>query len=147
MGHVGLTPQSVHQLGGFKIQGKTASAAERLALDVDALVDAGVYAIVVEGVPAEVADLLTQRSPVPTIGIGAGPGTDGQVLVSYDFLGMYRALSPRFVRRYGELGDEIVQATRQYVAEVRQGVFPGPEHSFAMEQGEDLSSLYGDAGA
>lgn len=143
MGHVGLTPQSVHQLGGFKIQGKTASDAERLVEDVEALVDAGVYALVIEGVPSDVAELLTERSKVPTIGIGAGAATDGQVLVSYDFLGMYRTLSPRFVKRYRELGDEIVEATKQYVDDVRQRAFPGPEHSFAMNEGEDLSLLYG----
>jgi len=144
MGHVGLTPQSVHQLGGFRVQGKTKSDAERLLDDVDALVDAGVYAIVIEGVPTEVSALLTARASVPTIGIGAGPGTDGQVLVSYDFLGLYRALSPRFVRRYRELGDEIVQAAAQYIADVRSGNFPQQEHSFSMNEGEDLHSLYGD---
>ncbi len=145
MGHVGLTPQSIHQLGGFKIQGKTTSDAERLLADVEALAQAGAYAIVIEGVPSDVAELLTLRSPVPTIGIGAGPATDGQVLVSYDFLGMYRTLSPRFVRRYRQLGDEVVESTKQYVSDVRAGVFPGPEHSFTMNEGEDLSSLYGDA--
>lgn len=144
MGHVGLTPQSVHQFGGFRVQGRTTSEAERLVDDALALVEAGVYAIVIEGVPTEVARLVTERVAVPTIGIGAGPGTDGQVLVSYDFLGLYRALSPRFVRRYRELGDDVVEATKEYVADVRTGGFPQVEHSFSMSEGEDLSVLYGE---
>lgn len=143
MGHVGLTPQSVHQLGGFRVQGKTEIDAKRLVDDVRALNEAGVYAIVIEGVPTEVAQLMTERSEVPTIGIGAGPATDGQVLVSYDFLGLYRALSPRFVRRYRALGDEIVEATKAYIEDVRSGVFPSSEHSFSMQEGEDLTRLYG----
>ncbi len=143
MGHVGLTPQSVHQLGGFRIQGKTESDAECLLDDVEALAEAGAYAIVIEGVPTEVAALLTTRVRVPTIGIGAGAETDGQVLVSYDFLGLYRALSPRFVRRYRELGDEIVEATQTYVNDVKRGAFPSKEHSFSMKEGEDLTRLYG----
>lgn len=145
MGHVGLTPQSVHQFGGFRVQGRTASAAEQLVDDALALAAAGAYAIVIEGVPSEVARLVSERVSVPTIGIGAGPGTDGQVLVSYDFLGLYRALSPRFVRRYRELGDDIVEATKEYVADVRTGGFPQSEHSFSMSEGEDLSVLYGEA--
>ena len=144
MGHVGLTPQSVHQFGGFRVQGKTASEAERLVDDALALAEAGVYAIVIEGVPTEVARVVTERVPVPTIGIGAGADTDGQVLVSYDFLGLYRALSPRFVRRYRELGDDVVEATKEYVADVRKGAFPQAEHSFSMSEGEDLSALYGE---
>lgn len=145
MGHVGLTPQSVHQFGGFRVQGRTASAAEQLVDDALALASAGAYAIVIEGVPSEVARLVSERVSVPTIGIGAGPDTDGQVLVSYDFLGLYRALSPRFVRRYRELGDDIVEATKEYVADVRTGGFPQAEHSFSMSEGEDLSVLYGEA--
>lgn len=145
MGHVGLTPQSVHQFGGFRVQGRTTSEAERLVDDALALVEAGVYAIVIEGVPSEVARIVTERVLVPTIGIGAGRETDGQVLVSYDFLGLYRALSPRFVRRYRELGDDVVEATKEYVEDVRTGRFPQAEHSFSMSEGEDLGALYGTA--
>ena len=143
MGHVGLTPQSVHQFGGFRVQGKTASDAERLLDDVSALCAAGAYAIVIEGVPSEVAALLTERATVPTIGIGAGPSVDGQVLVSYDFLGLYRALSPRFVKRFAALGDDVVSAAGKYIAEVRADTFPGSEHSFSMNQGEQIGRLYG----
>jgi 3-methyl-2-oxobutanoate hydroxymethyltransferase len=133
MGHVGLMPQSVHAMGGFKIQGKVMDDADRIVRDARALEDAGCYAIVVEGVPADVAARVTEAVAVPTIGIGAGPHCDGQVLVCYDFLGMYRGMRPKFVKRYAELGDQIVDATRQYVDEVRSGAFPAPEHSFGMK--------------
>lgn len=133
MGHVGLMPQSVHAMGGFKVQGKANDEADRIVRDARALEDAGCYAIVIEGVPADVAARVTEAVAVPTIGIGAGPHCDGQVLVCYDFLGMYRGMRPKFVKRYAELGDQIVDATRQYVDEVRSGAFPAPEHSFGMK--------------
>ena len=130
MGHVGLTPQSVHAMGGFRVQGKTDDAATRIVADAKALESAGAYAIVLEGIPADLARRITDAVDVPTIGIGAGPACDGQVLVSYDMLGMFRHIRPKFVKRYGEYGDSIVEAAREYLDEVRSGVFPGPEHSF-----------------
>jgi 3-methyl-2-oxobutanoate hydroxymethyltransferase len=136
MGHIGLTPQSVHRMGGFRVQGKTRDAAEVLMRDARALEAAGVYSIVIEGVPSEVAESITRAVKVPTIGIGAGPGTDGQVLVCYDLFGMYGALSPKFVRRFRELGREMTEAAQEYVHAVRDGSFPGPEHSFSMALGE-----------
>jgi 3-methyl-2-oxobutanoate hydroxymethyltransferase len=136
MGHVGLLPQSVHAMGGFRVQGKSAEDAERLLRDARALEEAGVYAIVLEGVPAELGRRITESVEVPTIGIGAGPYCDGQVLVSYDFLGMYQEMRPRFVKCFAELGDAIVRATEAYVAEVQRGIFPGPEHSFHGGPGE-----------
>jgi len=135
MGHIGLTPQSVHTMGGFRIQGRTAEAAQVLLEDAHALQQAGAYALVIEGVPSSVACSITAQLSIPTIGIGAGPGTDGQVLVSYDFLGLYQGGSPKFVKRYAELGVEVTRATECYVEEVRSGKFPGPEHSFAMMEG------------
>lgn len=132
MGHIGLTPQSVHAMGGFRVQGKGEDAAARILADARALDEAGVYTLVIEGVPADLARRITDAVSVPTIGIGAGAACDGQVLVCYDFLGMVRDLKPKFVKRFGELGDAIVDATRAYVREVRDGTFPGPEHSFGM---------------
>lgn len=140
MGHVGLLPQSVHAMGGFKVQGKRESDADRIIRDARALEDAGCYAIVIEGVPADVAARITESVAVPTIGIGAGPECDGQVLVCYDFLGMFRGMRPKFVKRYAELGDQIVDATRAYVEEVRSGAFPAPEHSFGIKVVETKSA-------
>lgn len=132
MGHVGLLPQSVHAMGGFRVQGKTENDAERVLADARALEQAGVYCMVLEGVPADLARRITETVGVPTVGIGAGPHCDGQVLVCYDFLGMYRGLKPKFVKRFAELGDAIVQATRDYVGEVQGGSFPAKEHSFGV---------------
>lgn len=132
MGHVGLTPQSVHAMGGFRVQGKGEDSAARVVADARALDQAGVFAIVVEGVPAALARRITDSVSVPTIGIGAGPECDGQILVCFDFLGMVRDLRPKFVKRFAELGDAVVQATRAYVHDVRDGSFPGAEHSFGM---------------
>ncbi len=131
MGHVGLTPQSVHAMGGFRVQGKRGADAERIVSDAKVLEEAGVYCLVVEGVPRDVGERITQAVSVPTIGIGAGPHCDGQVLVCYDLLGMYRDIRPKFVKRYAELGDAIADAGRRYVEEVQAGTFPGEEHSFA----------------
>jgi 3-methyl-2-oxobutanoate hydroxymethyltransferase len=133
MGHVGLLPQAVHAMGGFKVQGKREDDADRIIRDARALEDAGCYSIVIEGVPADVAARITEAVAIPTIGIGAGAQCDGQVLVCYDFLGMFRGLRPKFVKRYAELGDQIVDATRKYVDEVRSGEFPAAEHSFGMK--------------
>lgn len=132
MGHVGLTPQSVHAFGGFRVQGKGEDGATRVLADAKALEQAGVYAIVLEAMPADLARRITDAVDVPTIGIGAGPHCDGQVLVCYDFLGMFREVKPKFVKRYAELGDSIVQAARDYVSEVREGVFPEAQYSFGM---------------
>lgn len=141
MGHVGLTPQSVHALGGYRVQGRTAEAARRLLDDVLSLAEAGAFAVVLEMVPQEVAAQVTARSPVPTIGIGAGAGCDGQVLVTHDLLGLYAGQAPRFAKRYADLGTEVLQAVARYIAEVREGSFPGPEHSFSADP-EALSRLY-----
>lgn len=130
MGHLGLLPQSVHAMGGFKVQGRTEDAAERLIADARALEAAGAYSLVLEAIPAEVARRVTAAVSIPTIGIGAGPHCDGQVLVCYDLLGMYGALEPKFVKRFAEVGKAVVQATRAYVDEVGRGAFPAPEHSF-----------------
>jgi 3-methyl-2-oxobutanoate hydroxymethyltransferase len=130
MGHLGLTPQSVHALGGFKVQAKDDAARERLLADARALEQAGVFSIVLEAVPRAVARQVTEAVRVPTIGIGAGPDCDGQVLVCYDFLGLFQGFVPRFVKRYAELGDIVSAATRSYVSEVRSGQFPEDRHSF-----------------
>lgn len=136
MGHIGLTPQSVHQFGGFRVQGRTRAAGTRLVDDARALEQAGAYAIVLEGIPSEVARSITRAVGVPTIGIGAGPHTDGQVLVGYDLLGMTRTLRPRFVRHFAELGDAAVEAVRAFGEAVRSGEFPTADHSFRMAEGE-----------
>ncbi|GAC1592674.1 MAG: 3-methyl-2-oxobutanoate hydroxymethyltransferase [Polyangiales bacterium] len=133
MGHVGLTPQSVHAMGGFKVQGKREDDADRILRDARALEDAGAYAIVVEAVPADLAARITEALAVPVFCIGAGQHCDGQLLFCYDFLGMFRGMRPKFVKRYAELGDAIVEATRSYVAEVQSGAFPKDEHSFGMK--------------
>ncbi len=130
MGHIGLTPQSVHAMGGFRVQGREAQAAERLVDDARALEQAGAFALVLEGIPSVLAQRITAAVSIPTVGIGAGPDCDGQVLVCYDFLGMYPDLRPRFVKRFAEVGDAIVNATRAYVAEVQAGTFPDQAHSF-----------------
>lgn len=130
MGHVGLLPQSVHAMGGFKVQGKTHDAALRLLEDARALEEAGAYAIVLEAVPPDVAAYVTKQIGIPTIGIGAGAGCDGQVLVCSDLLGMSRGHSPKFAKRFAELGDAIVEATRSYVDEVRSGAFPDAAHAY-----------------
>jgi 3-methyl-2-oxobutanoate hydroxymethyltransferase len=130
MAHLGLTPQSVHAMGGFKVQGRGAEAAERLLEDAKILEQAGAFGLVLEGIPSELGARITASVSIPTVGIGAGPGCDGQVLVCYDFLGMYPDLRPRFVKRFAEVGDAIVNATRAYVAEVQGGAFPTDAHSF-----------------
>jgi 3-methyl-2-oxobutanoate hydroxymethyltransferase len=136
MGHIGLTPQSATKLGGFKAQGRTSDAAVRLVEDALALEDAGCFAIVLEAVPAPVAARVTQTLTVPTIGIGAGAGCDGQVLVWHDLLGLYAGHTPRFVKRYAELADEIGGALEQYVGDVRSGSFPEDRHTYSMPDEE-----------
>jgi 3-methyl-2-oxobutanoate hydroxymethyltransferase len=131
MGHLGLTPQSVHQLGGFRVQGKDEAAARRLLENALALQEAGIFALVLEAVPAAVAAQVTSQLHVPTIGIGAGPDCDGQVLVVHDMLGLSGRKVPKFVKQYAALGDSIKDAVRVYQAEVKDGSFPGPEHCYA----------------
>jgi 3-methyl-2-oxobutanoate hydroxymethyltransferase len=135
-GHLGLTPQSAAQFGGFKVQGKTAEAAKVLVDDALALADAGCFSIVLEAIPSAVAEMITEACPVPTIGIGAGPACDGQVLVIHDVLGLYDRFIPRFVKQYAKLGDTIIEALVRYREEVEQGIFPGPEHGFVIAQQE-----------
>ncbi len=129
MGHIGLTPQAVHQLGGFRTVGASGREAERLLQDAQALQQAGAFAIVIECIPAETARAITAQIDIPTIGIGAGAGCDGQVLVSYDAFGLFDGKVPRFVKRYADLGEQMVAAARQYIAEVQQEKFPAAEHS------------------
>lgn len=134
LGHVGLTPQHLAALGGFKVQSKTAEAAAKLLDDALALAEAGCFGIVLECIPAPVAAVVTRALPVPTIGIGAGPDCDGQVLVFHDVLGLYDRMRPRFVKQFAALGDLAVEALTRYVEAVRKADFPGPEHVFSMNQ-------------
>ena len=131
LGHLGLTPQSVHAFGGYRLQGKEEEAGERLRADARALADAGCFAIVLEKVPRALAARVTADNPVPTIGIGAGPVTDGQVLVTPDLLGLTPDFHPRFVRRYAELGEAMAAALARFAGDVRDGRFPGDEESFS----------------
>jgi 3-methyl-2-oxobutanoate hydroxymethyltransferase len=136
MGHLGLTPQSATKLGGFKAQGRSADKARGLFEDALALQDAGVSALVLEAVPAEVAAEVTQAVSVPTIGIGAGGVTDGQVLVWHDLLGLYEGRSPRFVKRYADVAEDIRTALGHFVADVRSGAFPEERHTYAIAEDE-----------
>jgi 3-methyl-2-oxobutanoate hydroxymethyltransferase len=130
IGHLGLTPQSVHALGGYRVQGRDASTAERLLADARALEEAGACGIVLELLPSALAKRITAALTIPTIGIGAGAGCDGQVLVLHDMLGLNETFNPKFLKRYAELGEAVRAAVRSYAAEVRDGTYPGPEHSF-----------------
>lgn len=132
MGHVGLTPQSVNALGGFRVQGRDPTSARRITADAKAVSDAGAFAIVIEGVVESIARDLTLALPVPTIGIGASVACDGQVLVTEDILGLFTDFTPSFVRRYAELGDAVSKAVAGYAQDVRDRKFPGPEHCFGM---------------
>ncbi len=136
VGHIGLTPQSATALGGFRTQGKTASQAMRLVADARALQDAGAFMLVLEAVPAPVAAHITEDVEIPTIGIGAGAGCDGQVLVYHDLLGLSEGHLPRFVKRYANLSAEIRDALEAYASDVRSGAFPGEEHEYAMDADE-----------
>lgn len=140
MGHLGLTPQSMHAMGGFKVQGRDTESISTLLTDAKALEAAGVFAIVLEGVPAEVAAVVTETVGVPTIGIGAGPSCDGQVLVLHDVLGLEERPSPRFVRRYANLGADGTAALRAFAADVRSGAFPTAAESYHVDP-DVVSSL------
>jgi len=136
MGHLGLTPQSVHALGGFRPQARSAAAARRLLEDALILQEAGCFSLVLESVPARLAELVSQRLSIPTIGIGAGAGCDGQVLVTHDLLGLFERFTPRFVKRYASLQTEMVRAFQEYDREVRAGQFPSAEHTVDMPDEE-----------
>jgi 3-methyl-2-oxobutanoate hydroxymethyltransferase len=133
MGHLGLTPQSVHQFGGWKIQATTSEAAKTLIEDALILEDAGCYALVLEAIPAEVAQLISNRLAIPIIGIGAGSGCDGQVLVTHDLLGLFDRFTPSFVKKYADLFSQMESAFQEYIADVRDRSFPAPEHANAMD--------------
>jgi 3-methyl-2-oxobutanoate hydroxymethyltransferase len=133
MGHIGLTPQTISKLGGFKTQGKSVESAVKLVEDALALEEAGCFSIVLEAIPDRLATLITQKVKIPTIGIGAGAGTDGQVLVLHDMLGLFDRFTPKFVKKYANLSETGVKALQQYVDEVEKGVFPGPEHVFTVK--------------
>lgn len=137
MGHLGLTPQALGQMGGYRVQGKSLAAAQRIAEDARALETAGVFAILLEAMPAETAAYVRDRVEVPVYGIGAGPHTDGQLVISHDILGNFVGdIAPRFVKRYAEVGRDIEAAFRRYAEDVREGRFPGPEHCYPMPPGE-----------
>lgn len=141
MGHLGLTPQSVNMFGGFKVQGKSAEQAQAILDDARALEAAGVFSIVLECVPDKLAKLITESISIPTIGIGAGNTCDGQVLVIQDVLGMYKGLQPKFVKRYKETGDDIIEGVQSYIKEVKSGAFPDESHIFGMKD-DILDKLY-----
>ena len=132
MGHIGLTPQAVNQLGGYRVQGRSLKDAVRLMEDARALEEAGAYAIVLECVPAQLARMITERVGVPTIGIGAGAGCDGQVQVFHDMMGLYQDFTPKHARQYAQLGQTIVEATRGYIQDVENERFPGDSESFKL---------------
>jgi 3-methyl-2-oxobutanoate hydroxymethyltransferase len=134
MGHVGLTPQAVNAAGGFRVQGRGAEAAQRVAADAAAIAEAGAFALVIEGTVEPVARAITAAVPIPTIGIGASPACDGQILVTDDVLGLFAEFTPRFVRRYAELAPAVTAAAAAYAADVRARRFPGPEHCFGAER-------------
>ncbi len=141
MGHIGLTPQSVHQLGGFRPQGRTARAAVELLRDAAALEAAGCFALVLESIPQELAAEISRRLTIPTIGIGAGAGCDGQILVTHDLLGLFERFTPRFVKQYADLHGEMKRAFSAYIQDVETGQFPAQEHNLTMDADEWRSVL------
>lgn len=141
MGHLGLTPQSVNAFGGHKVQGKDEAAARKILEDAKAVEDAGAFAIVLECVPSPLAALISKEISIPTIGIGAGAGCDGQILVYQDMLGMYSDFTPKFVKRYAEIGAAMKAAFQEYMEEVAQGTFPAPEHGYSMAD-DVIEKLY-----
>ena len=141
MGHIGLTPQSINVFGGFKVQGKSEEAARALLADAKAVEEAGAFALVIEAVPAALAQMITDAVSIPTIGIGAGAGCDGQILVYQDMLGMFSDFTPKFVKRYANVGEVMREAFANYAAEVASGAFPTEEHTYKMKD-EVLDKLY-----
>lgn len=142
MAHLGLTPQSVNALGGNRVQGKSEDAAKQLLEDAYKVQEAGAFSVVLECIPAPLAKLISEKLVIPTIGIGAGSGCDGQILVYQDMLGMYKDFSPKFVKHFGNVGDEMMKAFASYKEEVISGAFPAEEHSFKMKNEEVLGKLY-----
>jgi 3-methyl-2-oxobutanoate hydroxymethyltransferase len=151
MAHVGLTPQSMHRFGGFRVQGKSMEAAMAILEDAFAVQEAGAFAVVLESIPAALAAEITPRLRIPTIGIGAGARCDGQVLVWHDFLGLHQNRIPRFVKQYAKLYPEMLQAVNEYCTEVRQGIFPDDQHSYCMPEqelfAEKVAEKYGNCAA
>lgn len=141
MAHIGMTPQSVNAFGGNKVQGKSELAAKMLIEDALAVQEAGAFSVVLECVPAKLAKIVTEKLSIPTIGIGAGPDCDGQVLVYQDMLGMYKDFSPKFVKHFGNVGDQILEAFNKYDSEVKTSAFPSEEHCFKIDE-EVLEKLY-----
>lgn len=141
MAHIGLTPQSVNTFGGFKVQGKSEEAAKKLIEDAKAVEEAGAFAIVLEAIPAKLAKIISNNVSIPTIGIGAGAGCDGQILVYQDMLGMFSDFNPKFVKKYADLGMIMKDAFAQYIKETKEGTFPAPEHTFKISE-EVIKKLY-----
>lgn len=141
MGHIGLTPQSINVFGGFKVQGKSEEAARALLADAKAVEEAGAFAVVIEAVPAALAQMITDAVSIPTIGIGAGAGCDGQILVYQDMLGMFSDFTPKFVKRYANVGEVMREAFTNYAAEVASGAFPTEEHTYKIKD-DVLEKLY-----
>lgn len=141
MGHIGLTPQSINVFGGFKVQGKSEQAARALLADAKAVEEAGAFAVVIEAVPAALAQMITDAVSIPTIGIGAGAGCDGQILVYQDMLGMFSDFTPKFVKRYADVGEVMREAFANYAAEVASGAFPTEEHTYKIKD-DVLEKLY-----
>lgn len=141
IGHIGLTPQSINSFGGFKVQGKSEAAAKKLIEDALALEEAGAFAIVLECVPAKLAEIITKKISIPTIGIGAGNKCDGQILVYQDLLALFSDFKPKFVKQYANIGDQMKLAFSQYIEEVNDGVFPSAEHEFTISD-DVLEKLY-----
>ena len=141
MGHLGLTPQSIHTLGGYSVQGKTEAAAQKLLEDALAVEEAGAFALTLECVPAKLAELITSKLSIPTIGIGAGAGCDGQILVYQDMLGTFTDYTPKFVKRFADVGEVMKNAFAEYNRQVKEGAFPDEAHSFGIDE-EVLKKLY-----
>ena len=139
--HLGLTPQSINTFGGFKVQGKTEAAAKQLIEDAKAVEEAGAFLLVLECVPAKLAKLVTESINIPTIGIGAGAGCDGQVLVIYDMLGMFSDFTPKFVKRFAEIGPQMTDGFKAYIKEVKDGTYPSAEHTYAIAD-DVIEKLY-----
>ncbi|MFW9889008.1 MAG: 3-methyl-2-oxobutanoate hydroxymethyltransferase [Candidatus Thorarchaeota archaeon] len=142
MGHIGLTPQSIYQVGGYRVQGRTAKQTKEMVKEAQALEEAGVFSMVIELAPSETAKVITEAIGVPTIGIGAGPHCDGQVLVLPDMLGLFQDFKPKFVKRYANIREVIEKAVREFSSEVREGTFPDADYSFEMTE-EETGRLYG----
>ena len=141
MAHLGLTPQSINAFGGYKVQGKTEAAAKKLLQDAKAVEEAGAFSVVLECVPSALAAMVTESLSIPTIGIGAGSDCDGQILVYQDLLGMFSDFTPKFVKRYADIGSSMKEAFKAYIADVQSGAFPGPEHGYKIAD-EVIEKLY-----